>query len=50
MVRLLVDKGGLRGFHFCPLDLEKWVEDFGELGTDPTPHEGAKQVNSSQSL
>ncbi|KAN0140910.1 Methylenetetrahydrofolate reductase domain containing protein [Lactarius tabidus] len=26
MVRRLVDEGGLRGFHFCTLDLEKSVE------------------------
>ena len=26
MVRRLVDEGGLRGFHFCTLNLEKSVE------------------------
>jgi methylenetetrahydrofolate reductase (NADPH) len=26
MVRCLVDEGGLRGFHFCTLNLEKSIE------------------------
>jgi hypothetical protein len=50
MVGHLVDKDGLRGFHFCTLNLAKSIERVhGEGGMGAAPREAAKQVNSSAS-